>query len=551
MQRLVYLLCALTLFVFPSISSGQHSMGPAPTQPQSLTPAQWREDLQYFATHMEQTHQNLFHTMKREQFQAELKNLDQKIPSLSYDEILVELMRIVARVGDGHTHPRLLQQFNSVYPLRLYLFKDGLFVRAATPDYREAVGARVLKIGNASATEALKRVREIAWHDNDMGVKALSPQLLVVPEILKGLHLTNSMTTAFVLEKDGRQTTLELKPSVPIINVLRDPSWIDARAAAKLATPLWLRDRHNNFWFEHLKEPNLLYVQYNEVQDKPAHGGAAAETVEAFFNRVFEYIETNKVDKLVLDLRLNGGGNNYLNLPLTIGAIKSRVNQRGKLFVIIGRDTFSAAQNAVNELEKYTKAIFVGEPTAGRPNHFGDARPVQLPNSKIVIQASTLWWQDLDPRDRRPWTAPEIAAEMTSADYFANVDPAMNAILDFRPGETLAELFDEALTSPNIEAFLKKYRAYRANPAHVYVSSESGINQLGYNLMNRGRIDDAIEVFKLNVEHYPQSANVFDSLAEAYLNKGDKAQAVKYYEKALETDPGFASSIEALKRLKQ
>jgi hypothetical protein len=53
---------------------------------------------------------------------------------------------------------------------------------------------------------------------------------------------------------------------------------------------------------------------------------------------------------------------------------------------------------------------------------------VKLPNSGIVVQTSTLWWQ-MDPRDKRSFRAPDIAAEMRFADYANNVDPVLNAIL--------------------------------------------------------------------------------------------------------------------------
>ena len=98
--------------------------------------------------------------------------------------------------------------------------------------------------------------------------------------------------------------------------------------------------------------------------------------------------------------------------------------------------------------------------------------------------------------------------------------------------------------------FIKRYRAYKADPAHIYVDTEGPVNRLGYDLMAANRLDDAIEVFKLNVEDYPRSANVYDSLAEAYLKKGNKDLAVKFYSKALELDPNFPSAIEALRQLK-
>jgi tetratricopeptide (TPR) repeat protein len=518
--------------------------------PAKLTAEQWHEDLRYFATNMEKTHKNLFHSMTRAQFEAALRKLDERLPTLSEHEIIVELMRIVAMIGDGHTAVRANQKFTSVYPLRLYLFKDGLFVRGAAPEYRDAVGARVLKIGNADVEQALRAVRDIAWRDNEMGVKAIAPMLLVVPEVLHALRLADSLEKAeFVVEKEGRQIKIELKPSAQFNHLRQPPSnWIDAaRLDAKSPAPLWLKDPQNIFWYEYLKEPNLLYVQFNGVANKPD------ETVEAFFKRVFEFIEANQVDKLVLDVRLNGGGNNFLNLPLTIGTIKSRVNKRGKLFVITGRDTFSAAQNTVNELEKYTNAIFVGEPTAASPNHYGDSRNITLPNSKLVVRASTLWWQDADPRDTRKWTAPEIAAELSSSDYFKNHDPAMAAILQFDPSKSFGEITARALTAADIASFIKEYRAYKADPAHVYVDTEAAINRLGYDLLGRTRpedLDKAIEVFKLNVDDYPRSANVYDSLAEAYLKKGNKELAVKFYSKALELDPNFPSAIEALRQLK-
>lgn len=572
-----------SLFAQTDSHQGAQGAAPAATQRPQLTPDQWREDLRFFATNIEKTHKNLFHTMSREQFQAAVKKLDERIPSLQDHEIVVELMRIVAMIGDGHTSVRIGDQFRSgVFPVKMYMYKDGLFIQTAAPEYREAVGARVVKIGNATAEQAMNAARDLVWRDNEMGVKAIAPNLLSIPEVLHTLRLTNELSKLdLVIEKDGRETKLELKPTGQLNQMRQIPaSWIDAGAQAKVPTPLWRKDQGNFFWYEHLTvtgtpaaagtRGGMLYVQFNAVQNKPEVDKKPGETVEAFFKRVFDYIETNQVDKLVLDIRLNGGGNNYLNLPITLGMIKSRVNKRGNLFVVLGRQTFSAAQNTVNELEKYTNAIFVGEPTSANPNHFGDARNITLPNSKVMVRASTLWWQDMDPRETRRWTAPEIAAEMTSSEYAANVDPAMTAILSYTPGKTLAEILEGVLSIPagsanagagngngaghgsasNLEAVIKEYRAYRANPAHAYINTETAMNQLGYNLLARQRIDEAIEIFKINVEDNPRSANVYDSLAEAYLTRGDRMQAIKFYSKALEIDPAFPSAVEALRRLK-
>jgi len=69
------------------------------------------------------------------------------------------------------------------------------------------------------------------------------------------------------------------------------------------------------------------------------------------------------------------------------------------------------------------------------------------------------------------------------------------------------------------------------------IATEAEINNLGYQLLNAGKIDQAIEVFKKNTELHPDSWNAWDSLAEGYMNKGDKQQATEYYKKALGMAP--------------
>ncbi|MCI0390060.1 MAG: tetratricopeptide repeat protein [Acidobacteria bacterium] len=520
---------------------GQMTLAQAP--PAKLTAERWQADLRLLAEELPRRHKNLFHTMTRAQFDAAVKQLDEKIPSLADHEITVGFMRLMAMVGDSHTRLNgMAARFRAGrYPMQLYLFKDGLFVRRIAAEHAEWAGAKVLRVGKLSAEEALSRVREIVPHDNEMGVKDEAPFWFVFPEVLHALGIADDLQTVkLVAEIDGQPKTLELKP------VSQPPArWVDARDAAKTPVPLWLKNPGNDYWFEYLPEQKTIYVQFNVVRNKPD------ETVEAFFNRVFAFVTANPVDKFVLDLRQNGGGNNFLNLPIVKGVIRSKMDERGKFFAILGRETFSAAQNLVNQLEKYTNVIFVGEPTSGRPNHYGDARPLTLPNSGLVVRASTLWWQDLDPRDDRMWTAPQVAAEMTSADYRANRDPALEAILNYTPGGTIAQLTAEALAANDLTAFLKKYRQFKAAPANFYVHTGRAVNALGYQLMERNRLDDAITVFKLNTEAYPDSANAFDSLAEAYGRRGQREEAIKNYERALQLDPNLTSASEALRRLRK
>ena len=90
----------------------------------------------------------------------------------------------------------------------------------------------------------------------------------------------------------------------------------------------------------------------------------------------------------------------------------------------------------------------------------------------------------------------------------------------------------------------------KKNQAEDYDFGENVLNMLGYHLLWRGMPDASIQVHRLNIQAYPDSANPYDSLAEAYEADGDLEQAIQSYEKALEINPEMPSALEALKRLK-
>jgi hypothetical protein len=133
----------------------------------------------------------------------------------------------------------------------------------------------------------------------------------------------------------------------------------------------------------------------------------------------------------VVDLRWNGGGNTFLTQALLHHLVACRkLDQRGALFVIIGRATFSAAQNTATAIERETDAIFVGEPSGSRPNFIGETIPFELPYSKTLVNVADLYWQTSWPDDHRMWIPPEIYAPPTFETYRHNRDPAMEAILE-------------------------------------------------------------------------------------------------------------------------
>jgi tetratricopeptide (TPR) repeat protein len=387
---------------------------------------------------------------------------------------------------------------------------------------------------------------------------------MLMPEVMWGVGIAEEPDRLNIVVEDalGGQSSAVLTPSalpegaLQLPNLGHDPLRLGAPAdwptmwAPGEAAPLYLRDPENWYWDRYLPEAGTQYVQFNVVGDKED-----GESVDAFIERVMEAAARNGAEKLVLDIRFNGGGNNFLARPIWHRLVGSdRWNQPGRLFVITGRHTFSAAQNLATILDEHTSAVFVGEPTGGSPNHYGDARAFRLPNSQLRVSVSTLYWQDGMPWDDRPWVPPDLAAEQSAEDLRQNRDPALDAILALEPGAatpSLIERLQGAYGRGGIDAAIESYQAYKSDPLHRFVNTERLMNEAGYFLLGEGLVPEAIQIFKLNVEAYPESGNVYDSLGEAYMVAGEKELAIENYEKALKIDPDNSNAVRMLERLQE
>ena len=152
---------------------------------------------------------------------------------------------------------------------------------------------------------------EIVNRDNEMTVKDVTPSWLGFAEFLEGLGIVDNMEDALLtVDKDGKQISVHLKPIT--LESAHSLTWVDASDNSANPLPLWRKDPQNPYWFEYLKDSDTLYLQYNAVEDK------SEEKLADFFHRVFAFIDANPVDRLVIDIRNNGGGNGYLELAFNL-----------------------------------------------------------------------------------------------------------------------------------------------------------------------------------------------------------------------------------------
>lgn len=514
----------------------------------------WRGDLKFLKEELPKKHPGFFHRLDKAKFYSEVEKLDKALPDMSPNRAALEMERIVGLARDGHTWTSPLFYDKSgfrLFPYSMYEFADGIYIRKAAPELKDIIGAKVIGIGKYSIEEAYRIVSPYMSTDNEMWFKEYVPRYLGCPEVLEALGITDHPDKVQLkLEKDGKVFTKVI--AVPeggdnLIRAVRDriKTWPDARDSAPGETPPHLKNIEDAHWFEYFPDRKLLYVQMKDVLD------GKDETLEQFWERVFAELDAKKAEKLVLDIRYNGGGNNTLVKPIIRGLIqRPNIDREGHLFVIIGRVTFSAAQNFTNMLEKWTNAVFVGEPTGSHVNMYGDSEGYELPYSKMPIRISTLFWQNMHARDERKWTAPQIVAELSFSDYMKNVDPAFEAAAGpYQKRESLKEIALAAYKAQDFSGFRQKAIEFKNDPRNKYADVESQINGFGYELIRAKMVDLAIQLFRLNVELYPESSNVYDSLGEAYMIKGESELAIENYRKSLKLDPGNSNAEAMIRKL--
>jgi tetratricopeptide (TPR) repeat protein len=125
--------------------------------------------------------------------------------------------------------------------------------------------------------------------------------------------------------------------------------------------------------------------------------------------------------------------------------------------------------------------------------------------------------------------------------------PLLRAPYDHR--KSIADTLSATIAYSGIDRAVMQYHDLKASQPAIYNFDEDQLNKLGYQLIRTDKFKKAIRIFQLNVEAYPQSSNVYDSLGEAYMDDGNKPLAIANYEKSLQLNPRNRRAIRMLRKL--
>ena len=383
----------------------------------------WISDLEYLEKRINELHYNPYHLISKATFDKSISKLKSNIGALSEEEIVVELMKIFGGLGNGHNLiiPTTLKSVSiKRLPVQFYQFDDGIFVVDAEEDFKQWIGYELKSIGSILAEEALQITNAVNARDNDMQTQWLGPYYMGLPDVLAGLGIIDNKNRVQLILKDtkGRSQKVIMTPITWNFNGF--PKMPQLKNEAQ---PIYLSKMNDPYWYKLMKEENSIYIQLNSVTNKEN------QTLSDFNVELRKQIAKNETQNLILDLRHNHGGDGSLLPPMLKTLNRFEVmNPKGKIFVIMGRETFSAGHNLLTKITQYTSPILVGEPSGSKPNHIGESGWFQLPYSGLMGLISTQFHQDSKAEDNRKWISPHIPVTLSSTDYFNGNDKALGII---------------------------------------------------------------------------------------------------------------------------
>ena len=382
-------------------------------------------DVQLAAERLRHDHPNLFHDLSPATFDAAVADLVSRASSIGEDQLLVGLMRLAAMPGvrDGHTgifpldpdNPRPLHE----YPIHLFEFSDGTYVIGQAGG-RDLLRARLVAVNGRPLEEVEAAVRPLVPHDNDSTLRLRLTMYLLNAEVLHGLGIApNVGPLPFTFERDGRRFDSTLTPvSVPAYNAaIGDLGHPIIGQAITGRVPAYVARRRLDQWTKLLALRRVFYIGYNET----------TRGTWSLSRRTLKATKAKRVRGVIVDLRNNGGGDNRTYGDLL--SVLKRLSKTKRIVVIISRVTFSAAENFAVDVEKSAHPVFVGEPSGGSPNLYGDAAPTLLRASGLQLRIATIYWQKSTADDPRLAIDPQVPVPLSSADFFAGRDPVLAAAL--------------------------------------------------------------------------------------------------------------------------
>jgi hypothetical protein len=390
----------------------------------SLTKEQWHEDLAFLARELPKRHANAFHFIARERFEAEVAELNGKLDHLNSDEIYVGMDHIATSIGDGHTYVELPED-DAEFPIRILRFGDEYRLAETASGNENGLGARVIKIGDTPVQHIQELLLSLTPSDETEVLRdSRATRFLSMGILLHGLGVIQDRNRArYTLADDsGKEFSLDTHAVGPAED--SKLKWVYAFKEG----PLFRQRPDESFWYTFLPESHTVYCSFRGYHD-----------LGKYSKGLFDLIKQQHPDKLVIDMRQNGGGDYNVGLRHVVHPIRdlADINRKGHLFVLVGPNTFSAAMSNSAHFRYQTNAILVGQQIGEKPNSYQEAREMKLPNSHWTVRYSVKFYKFVESGENMIRPDQEIIPSWD--DYRSGRDPVLEWVLNHGGAKAAAQ----------------------------------------------------------------------------------------------------------------
>jgi tetratricopeptide (TPR) repeat protein len=421
-----------------------------------LSKQQWLTDLEVLETSIYTKHVNPFWYNSKSVFETEVTAVRNYIHTtdentLEAEKIVTGFAKMLAVISDGHSgiNTASRNELLGIYAFNVSWNKtEGFIVLSRlSSEYKEFAGAKVLKYDDTPIEEVKTKIASVATACNEEGLRRFSPRYLESPVVLYGLGITKSPDEVTLTVTTVKGETKQANFKRITEKEQRQIKFTTYAEVAGKPTLFYLKNNTANYWFEYLSAQKTMYVNLIRCQEDKNL------SVTAFVKQVQEATEQQDVEKFVLDLRLNSGGDHFIFYPLLTFVQKNeKINQPGKLFILTSNTTFSAATAIRATLESKTNCIIIGTSSADKPVYPAEDEVTVLPNCKMEVRLSTAMWNFSLDGDKRNSFVPDIEVNGTYATMIDGTkDLSLEQVFSYKH-------ISKSYTIAGADAFTGRYR---------------------------------------------------------------------------------------------
>ncbi len=333
----------------------------------------WLQDLEAYKTGLEQKHINVYNKISAAEFDSELELIKSSLDTKTDFQVIMDLMRLTRKIGDGHTAISLRNMETHNFPFEIQQFEnDWRIVKIAKP-FGHLLGTKLIAVDGTPISFAAQKLSEVAQYVENPHSKIIrTVQYFPISEILFELDLIKQKDKATFTFKKDDGTVFTETISLSDNDEFEELSISVPEIKKPEETPF------EDFWYAPISGTDGLYIHFESYPPFEKMMKIAEEMVG--------YIFQNNIRELVIDLRNNGGGDLYVGLVLANALnLADPIDWQSGVYVLTDKVTFSAATSNTALFRELLNAKIVGEPTGSNPTGFQDMDTFELPNSKLVV----------------------------------------------------------------------------------------------------------------------------------------------------------------------